>query len=198
MIDKKPRVTVMDQNQWNFINGLRIAVQTNHDDFKMGRLYTVEHAKHLAQELLAACEEVEGVAGTATALRGLKGILDRTEERVDRLLRENIMLANDRAALRRHLATITSSEPDDSDINPVCSCPSGDGSLRWPCQAHPVLTKTEPIDLKEIARKAGATIFDKCGSYGSYQAGSVLFTPAEWAHFAELMQKGSVKFKVKS
>lgn len=20
---------------------------------------------------------------------------------------------------------------------PVCSCPSGDGSLRWPCLAHP-------------------------------------------------------------
>jgi hypothetical protein len=24
-----------------------------------------------------------------------------------------------------------------SDVNKLCTCPSGDGSLRWPCPSHP-------------------------------------------------------------
>lgn len=34
---------------------------------------------------------------------------------------------------------------------PVCSCPSGDGSLRWPCQAHPTLTRlfVSPIEMRD-------------------------------------------------
>lgn len=29
-----------------------------------------------------------------------------------------------------------------------CTCPSGDGSLRWPCPAHPPETKPAPVGVK--------------------------------------------------
>lgn len=31
-----------------------------------------------------------------------------------------------------------------NDINKVCSCPSGEGSLRHPCPAHPNLAEAQP------------------------------------------------------
>lgn len=32
-------------------------------------------------------------------------------------------------------------------VEPVCSCPSGDGSLRWPCAVHP---PEAPVDRRDV------------------------------------------------
>ncbi len=32
-----------------------------------------------------------------------------------------------------------------NDVNKVCSCPSGDGSLRHPCPTHPPLADSQPV-----------------------------------------------------
>ena len=32
-------------------------------------------------------------------------------------------------------------------VEPVCSCPSGDGSLRWPCAVHP---PEAPVERREV------------------------------------------------
>lgn len=40
---------------------------------------------------------------------------------------------------------------------PVCSCPSGDGSLRWPCQAHSPSVSDEMLDA---ACEAYADMYD--------------------------------------
>lgn len=42
--------------------------------------------------------------------------------------------------------------------------------------------------VKSLAQKAGAVIFGRDGQFGNYQAGSVLFTPTEWARFCKLLK----------
>lgn len=37
---------------------------------------------------------------------------------------------------------------------PNCSCPSGDGSLKWPCAAHPQASSPEPVALTDAFRAA--------------------------------------------
>ncbi len=37
--------------------------------------------------------------------------------------------------------------------SPVCSCPSGDGSLRWPCKVHPPKDSRCGELLAELAKK---------------------------------------------
>jgi hypothetical protein len=40
-----------------------------------------------------------------------------------------------------------------STDKPTCTCPSGDGSLRWPCPAHPSQeAKPAPADLAQTIR----------------------------------------------
>ncbi|XLF46756.1 hypothetical protein ACJJVE_06065 [Klebsiella quasipneumoniae] len=46
------------------------------------------------------------------------------------------------ALIRQSLAAM-----DLSPVAPVCTCPSGDGSLRWPCPAHPGNSPVIGIDL---------------------------------------------------
>ena len=45
--------------------------------------------------------------------------------------------------------------------------------------------------LTDLAIKAGASVFDKDGNFGRYQAGSVLFTPSEWDVFIALLQSNA-------
>ena len=42
---------------------------------------------------------------------------------------------------------------------PICSCPSGDGSLRWPCKVHPPETAT-PSVAALIAEIDGLSLHD--------------------------------------
>lgn len=56
--DQKPQVETMT-DPWDRENGFRIAVYSVHQGFNIGSMYTVEHARHLARELNAACDEVE-------------------------------------------------------------------------------------------------------------------------------------------
>lgn len=35
--------------------------------------------------------------------------------------------------------------------NPVCTCPSGDGSLRWPCPVHPGNSPVVPDEVEHVA-----------------------------------------------
>lgn len=35
---------------------------------------------------------------------------------------------------------------------PVCTCPSGDGSLRWPCPVHPPADSTDSDEAARVAR----------------------------------------------
>ncbi|MBS8185762.1 DUF551 domain-containing protein [Klebsiella pneumoniae] len=37
--------------------------------------------------------------------------------------------------------------------NPVCTCPSGDGSLRWPCQVHPGSSPVIPDGSASMLRR---------------------------------------------
>ncbi len=39
-----------------------------------------------------------------------------------------------------------------SNDKPTCTCPSGDGSLRWPCPAHPAEAKPAPAVEPKIQR----------------------------------------------
>ncbi len=42
--------------------------------------------------------------------------------------------------------------------NPVCTCPSGDGSLRWPCQVHPGSSPVIPDSARDALEKALAAM----------------------------------------
>lgn len=49
-------------------------------------------------------------------------------------------------ALQRlqHARSDTAALADNREVRaPICSCPSGDGSLRWPCAAHPPVASNE-------------------------------------------------------
>ena len=54
----KPRVLI-EHSDWHKDIGLRITVRTKHDAFSTGSMYSVADARHLANALLAACEEIE-------------------------------------------------------------------------------------------------------------------------------------------
>ena len=58
MSDRKPKVKI-NQSEWHRENGLRITVNTLHDGFSNGCMYSVEHARYLADMLNQACEDVE-------------------------------------------------------------------------------------------------------------------------------------------
>ena len=60
MIDtnRPPRVKI-NNSKWHKDNGLRITVRTLHDGFKGGGMYSVEHARLLAEKLIKACDDVE-------------------------------------------------------------------------------------------------------------------------------------------
>lgn len=56
--NRKPRVeTIADP--WNRENGFRVVVYSLHQDFRVGAMHSIEHARHLAKELNAACDEAE-------------------------------------------------------------------------------------------------------------------------------------------
>lgn len=38
-----------------------------------------------------------------------------------------------------------------NDVNKACSCPSGDGSLRHPCSAHPPRADVQPRGSVRLA-----------------------------------------------
>lgn len=40
--------------------------------------------------------------------------------------------------------------PQPAPIAPVCTCPSGDGSLRWPCPVHPANSPVMPEVLQNL------------------------------------------------
>ncbi len=42
--------------------------------------------------------------------------------------------------------------------SPVCSCPSGDGSLRWPCPVHPGNSPAIPDSARDALEKALAAM----------------------------------------
>ena len=43
-------------------------------------------------------------------------------------------------------------------VAPTCTCPSGDGSLRWPCQAHPAAAAVAPVLVRDVAEVLGASV----------------------------------------
>jgi hypothetical protein len=67
-------------------------------------------------------------------------LIRRLREHNDsRLYREADLLMHEGAnALEARQAPLTDSA--------ICTCPSGDGSLRWPCPAHPAPAVPEAID----------------------------------------------------
>ncbi|MGE6031325.1 hypothetical protein, partial [Klebsiella pneumoniae] len=42
--------------------------------------------------------------------------------------------------------------------SPVCTCPSGDGSLRWPCPVHPGNSPAIPDSARDALEKALAAM----------------------------------------
>ncbi|HGT4145224.1 TPA: DUF551 domain-containing protein [Klebsiella pneumoniae] len=105
-------------------------------------------------------------------------------------------------------------------VAPVCTCPSGDGSLRWPCPVHPgnspvipdgwtgsdkanaalmMLDRIEtadPIDddridgIKRIVRELAAALHD-APALNSVQ--SVVTVPGKWIPVSERMPEAGVK-----
>jgi hypothetical protein len=57
-VSDKPRVSTR-HSDWNKENGLRIVVMSEHDGFNAGRMYSVDDARYLANELLEACAEID-------------------------------------------------------------------------------------------------------------------------------------------
>lgn len=41
--------------------------------------------------------------------------------------------------------------PQPAPVSPVCTCPSGDGSLRWPCPVHPGNSPVVPDGMERVA-----------------------------------------------
>jgi len=67
MIDRKPEVKI-EQSEWKRENGLRITVKTLHNGFTNGKMYSVEHARDLANKLNQACDDIESENGMAKQL----------------------------------------------------------------------------------------------------------------------------------
>ncbi|HDU3908886.1 TPA: hypothetical protein RFM53_003852 [Klebsiella pneumoniae subsp. pneumoniae] len=44
--------------------------------------------------------------------------------------------------------------------SPVCTCPSGDGSLRWPCQVHPGNSSVVPDGYVMVPKEPTAQMYD--------------------------------------
>lgn len=44
--------------------------------------------------------------------------------------------------------------PQPAPVAPVCTCPSGDGSLRWPCPVHPGNSPAIPDAARDALEKA--------------------------------------------
>lgn len=110
--------------------------------------------------------------------------------------------------------------PQPAPVAPVCTCPSGDGSLRWPCPVHPgnspvipdgwtgsdkanaalmMLDRIEtadPIDddridgIKRIVRELAAAPHD-APALNSVQ--SVVTVPGKWIPVSERMPEAGVK-----
>lgn len=54
----EPRVSI-NHDLWNLKNGLRITVHSQHDGYSRGHMWSIKHARYLAKELNAACDELE-------------------------------------------------------------------------------------------------------------------------------------------
>ena len=61
-----------------------------------------------------------------------------------RVLRDRWAGPDERVALDAAIASLSAPQPPAEAQR--CSCPSGDGSLRWPCSVHPPETKPAPVD----------------------------------------------------
>ncbi len=48
--------------------------------------------------------------------------------------------------------------PQPAPVGPVCTCPSGDGSLRWPCPVHPGYSPAIPDSARDALEKALAAM----------------------------------------
>ena len=59
------------------------------------------------------------------------------------------------------------SEPVQPVDEQPCTCPSGDGSLRWPCPAHPVAVPEGwalvPVEPTDAMVEAGAIAYEQSG-----------------------------------
>ncbi|HBV3527896.1 TPA: DUF551 domain-containing protein [Klebsiella pneumoniae] len=121
----------------------------------------------------------------------------------------------DAVALYRH--------PQPAPVAPVCTCPSGDGSLRWPCPVHPgnspvipdgwtcndkanaalmMLDRIEtadPVDddridgIKRIVRELAAAPHDT-PALNSVQ--SVVTVPGKWIPVSEQMPEREIDVQV--
>ncbi|MCJ8559351.1 DUF551 domain-containing protein, partial [Klebsiella quasipneumoniae] len=54
--------------------------------------------------------------------------------------------------------------------SPVCTCPSGDGSLRWPCQVHPGSSPVIPDGYVMVPKEPTREILDEFDSIIDYGA----------------------------
>ncbi|SBK57611.1 Uncharacterised protein [Klebsiella pneumoniae] len=54
--------------------------------------------------------------------------------------------------------------------NPVCTCPSGDGSLRWPCPVHPGNSPVIPDGYVMVPKEPTREILDEFDSIIDYGA----------------------------
>lgn len=138
-----------------------------------------------------------------------------------------LFCSTDTARMRKVISVSAGSEatplhrhPQPAPVAPVCTCPSGDGSLRWPCPVHPgnspvipdgwtgsdkanaalmMLDRIEtadPIDddridgIKRIVRELAAAPHD-APALNSVQ--SVVTVPGKWIPVSERMPEAGVK-----
>ncbi|WP_408155979.1 DUF551 domain-containing protein [Klebsiella pneumoniae] len=60
--------------------------------------------------------------------------------------------------------------PQPAMVAPVCTCPSGDGSLRWPCPVHPGNSPVVPDGYVLVPKEATKEILDEFDSIIDYGA----------------------------
>ena len=142
----------------NLIDGLHES-----DDLGVDTPFDVARSKlvaHLVAQLAAA--RAAGLEEAAQLLLNGSFLHDQSPAK---------RLAEQAASAIRAIATQAAPTPAPTDHNsqdPNCSCPSGNGSLRWPCLVHPPEVAAPPVsEQDERALLKARTVMQLADEYGS-------------------------------
>lgn len=156
--------TWQHREHWHVTNCEGHARELAWDGVKVEPLYRHAQPAPVVQPMMFIDGDIlsEDADKLAKVIREFNEEDERPLAKMARIIRENPHPTNE--------CDMPKSQPQPAPVAPVCTCPSGDGSLRWPCPVHPGNSPVIPDGYVMVPVEPTKEILDEFDSIIDYGA----------------------------